>query len=428
MTTWFRGAILASILPSLCYIGNGNMVRESHRYIEVVESFIISEPSSRRLAGVTDPLVAGHVQVVEPELKSWLESPTGTATASVVVLIILLGGAYGFHVLRKRQMLRYRLALDQSVQQRTRELDKGYEELRKSCHELEETNAALRNSNSVLESANESLAWANAQLSHSNRMFEHRLKKLRKALETNKEILDITAHDLKNPLSGTIGIACILWEDLIAAPEFETRQHCIEHSLLLKSASEKMLFIVEELLDKHRKGLEATLYKERIDLNELVHEVIQWNHRQAAGKGITLNFLPSDGEIPVIVDISAMQRVADNLVSNAVKYTPLHTHVWVRTFIEGRVARVEIEDEGPGLTEQDKMRAFGRNVRLTAQPTAGEQSTGLGLYVVKQLIDQHNGEVGVDSTFGEGAVFWFEIDLADDVDEKAAEYLMPSVE
>ncbi len=74
---------------------------------------------------------------------------------------------------------------------------------------------------------------------------------------------------------------------------------------------------------------------------------------------------------------------------------------------------VSVRDQGPGLTDDDMKRVFGREERLSAQPTAGEHSTGYGLYIVKQIVEQHDGQVGVESVLGEGSAFWFKIRTAE---------------
>ena len=74
-------------------------------------------------------------------------------------------------------------------------------------------------------------------------------------------------------------------------------------------------------------------------------------------------------------------------------------------------ALLQVLDEGPGLTEEDLGKVFGKMQRLSAKPTAGEHSTGLGLYIVKQLVEEHGGEVGVNSVSGQGATFWFKLPL-----------------
>jgi signal transduction histidine kinase len=126
----------------------------------------------------------------------------------------------------------------------------------------------------------------------------------------------------------------------------------------------------------------------------------------------------------------------DNLISNAIKYSPHGKNVIVRIAVadaphdEGQrkklhtprsayrstsssVIRFEVRDEGPGLTDDDKLKLFGKFARLSAQPTGGEHSTGLGLSIVKKMVDAMDGSVYCESTLGKGSAFFVELPVAD---------------
>jgi signal transduction histidine kinase len=122
-------------------------------------------------------------------------------------------------------------------------------------------------------------------------------------------------------------------------------------------------------------------------------------------------------------DKNATLQILDNLLSNAVKYSPYGRNVWVRVLDDyesllidttprgsllapsQEYVRIEIQDEGPGLTEEDKQKIFGKFTRLSAKPTAGEHSTGLGLSIVKKMVEGMSGKVWVESEEGKGATF-----------------------
>ena len=103
--------------------------------------------------------------------------------------------------------------------------------------------------------------------------------------------------------------------------------------------------------------------------------------------------------------MSITLQVFENLVSNAVKYSPPGKKIFVRLKAEAGVVRFEVEDQGPGLSKEDQKKLFGKFARLSAKPTGGEHSTGLGLSIVKRLVEAMNGKVWCESELGMGAKF-----------------------
>ncbi len=274
----------------------------------------------------------------------------------------------------------------------------------------------LREKKEAIEQAYEELTWTNAELLRSNQALEERTNQLKKALETNKEILGITAHDLKNPLGGIIGLASLMMLD--ATDDSITLEKSFnEHMPSLKDEAERMLQIIKDLLDTHRNEEEVVLRKEKVLINDIVAPILRRNEQQAQVKSIDLHYA-SETNTMVEIDVMAIQRVLDNYVSNAIKYSPHHSNVWITIKSANLIPGddeitdsvcVMVKDEGPGLTEADKQKVFGKLQRLSAKPTNGEHSTGLGLYIVKSLVEAHGGQVGVTSKAGEGAAFWFKL-------------------
>jgi signal transduction histidine kinase len=105
-------------------------------------------------------------------------------------------------------------------------------------------------------------------------------------------------------------------------------------------------------------------------------------------------------------------EVLDNLISNAVKYSPQGKNIYIRLNISNEAVAVEVQDEGPGLSDEDKKHLFGKFARLSARPTAGEHSTGLGLSIVKRMVEAMNGRVWCESELGKGAKFCVELPKA----------------
>ncbi len=109
----------------------------------------------------------------------------------------------------------------------------------------------------------------------------------------------------------------------------------------------------------------------------------------------------------ICADKLRLRQVLDNLISNAVKFSPENTTIKVHAIHKEKTWRIEVIDQGPGINEKDRLRLFKDFARLSAQPTAGEKSTGLGLAICKRIIEAHGGQIGVESKSGRGATFWF---------------------
>ena len=108
-----------------------------------------------------------------------------------------------------------------------------------------------------------------------------------------------------------------------------------------------------------------------------------------------------------MADPHRLRQVIDNLISNAIKFSPPGSTVQVSAQRMPSGWRINVQDEGPGVTPSDRERLFQDFARLSARPTGGEKSTGLGLAITRRVVEAHNGQIGVDSEPGHGANFWF---------------------
>lgn len=228
---------------------------------------------------------------------------------------------------------------------------------------------------------------------------------MRLNLEKN-EFMGIAAHDLKNPLTSI----SLLAESLQDAGENlapATRQ---ERLGAIARASSDMNRIVTSLLDVN--AIEAgrmNLDFAAFDLLPLVRQVLMDYEQRAGAKGITLHLKHQEEVLRVYAASLEVKQVLDNLVSNAVKYSPPGRSVWVALAEMPGAVFLEVKDEGAGLTESDRANAFKRFARLSNRPTGGEGSTGLGLSIVKRLVEAMHGRVWVESEPGKGSAFCIEL-------------------
>jgi signal transduction histidine kinase len=152
-------------------------------------------------------------------------------------------------------------------------------------------------------------------------------------------------------------------------------------------------------------AFDITIRREPVDIAALVGEVVNANQPSAANKqqALTVSAPPN---FVTMCDADRMREAIDNLVSNAIKYSPIGGKIAVVVSHEANNTIIRIADEGAGLSPEDLGRLFGRFQRLSAKPTAGESSTGLGLSIVKRIIDMHGGQVTANSPGpGKGSTF-----------------------
>ncbi len=227
-------------------------------------------------------------------------------------------------------------------------------------------------------------------------------RSLRELNDEKNEFLGIVAHDLKNPLSNISMLAKVLREEAqtLAPEEVE------EFSGDIQMASGRMFDLITNLLDVNAIENKAVrLTPIPFDLTEVAQYVASDYRGRAEAKQISINFeIPPDNTM-VFADKSSTIQILDNLVSNAIKYSPPEKRIFLRLRKQEQSVVVEVQDEGQGLTDEDKRKLFGKFARLSAQPTGGEHSTGLGLSIAKKLAIAMNGDIWCESEVGKGAKF-----------------------
>jgi signal transduction histidine kinase len=230
---------------------------------------------------------------------------------------------------------------------------------------------------------------------------------LREANDLKTELLAIAAHDLKNPLAAVMSFA-----ELIESPkQMEKTAH---YARIIRDLANQMLHIITELLNMQLiEAGKMQLHKRPIDLAQLTEILIYIHQQRASEKQQTIEFF-AEGKCMVNADENRLREIIDNLVGNAIKYSPKEKKIIVRVArvakqseSEGESVVVSVKDYGQGLSEEDKEKLFGKFQRLSAKPTGGESSTGLGLSIVKQLVELHGGRVWAESEgLGAGATFF----------------------
>jgi signal transduction histidine kinase len=148
------------------------------------------------------------------------------------------------------------------------------------------------------------------------------------------------------------------------------------------------------------------LLTEPVGLARVLDKTVERHHLLASTKGISVDLAtPFDPDIAITADPWRLRQVMDNLLSNAVKFSPAGGAVRVYAERLDGGWRISVADDGPGIRPEDRARLFQPFTRLSAH--GGERSTGLGLAITQRIVEAHGGQIGVDSTHGGGATFWF---------------------
>jgi signal transduction histidine kinase len=223
--------------------------------------------------------------------------------------------------------------------------------------------------------------------------------------QDKNEFLGIAAHDLKNPLSAIQGYAEMIIEDCDDMPKSEI----IDVSRLILNSSRQMFELVRNLLDVNAiESGKINAEPSCVDILSTVQTLVDSYSERAKTKNISLQLHQKNNPYYALVDKNALHQILDNLISNAVKYSPYGKHVNIRMRQFEKTVGCEIQDEGQGLSETDQKKLFGKFTRLTPEPTGKEDSTGLGLFIVKKLVEAMNGNVWCESELGKGTSFFLE--------------------
>ncbi|MGH6769338.1 MAG: ATP-binding response regulator [Xanthobacteraceae bacterium] len=271
-----------------------------------------------------------------------------------------------------------------------------YEQLNEATVQLEER---VRQRTRALTSANHRLTsqWA----------------RLRRANEFKNEILGTVAHDLKNPLSVILGRAEMINEIASMSPlPLEKIKEQIGH---IRGSAMQLTGMVNDLIaDAMMGALDISVRPEPVDLSAMLAEIVTSNRALAERKRQSIQ-LASPPFRWSSCDPDRLREAVDNLVSNAIKYSPVGGKIELSLNGDDSVTVISVKDYGPGLSEEDITRLFGRFQRLSAKPTGGESSTGLGLSIAKRIAELHGGSIEAESPgLGQGSTFTIRMPMTAD--------------
>jgi PAS domain S-box-containing protein len=218
------------------------------------------------------------------------------------------------------------------------------------------------------------------------------------------DMIRLASHDLRNPLSTIIGFLDLLHMD---RKNLQPRQ--LEAVTMSMELAEQMQNIIKDILSLERYQQDTT-YK-MLDIYTVVQQVTEQLAPQASAKRLTIESNLGERPMVVIGDTTQLREAVRNLVTNAVKYTREGGHVTVSLDNNTQEVCFQVEDNGIGIPKDLQDRLFEPFYRAPNEETRGTQGTGLGLYLVKSVIERHNGQVFFHSEHGKGSTFGFSLPL-----------------
>lgn len=241
----------------------------------------------------------------------------------------------------------------------------------------------------------------NGLLKKQNELIQRQNSKLAQFNAEKNSLISVVSHDLNGPFTSIKMWSQILLSDVsnFTADQkkalYRIQSSADNGELLIRD----MLYIEKEEIKHH------TLNLEELDVNAFLDDIVHTYQPQAQQKEIIIHYAPEADPVLFISDRYIISRICENLLSNAIKFTPRGKKVWVRLIDAADAIHIAVEDEGVGIAREDIPYLFSKYRKISSMPTEGEYSTGLGLSIVKRLVEELNGKIVCKSDPGIGSVF-----------------------
>jgi len=256
-----------------------------------------------------------------------------------------------------------------------------------------------------------------SELKLSNEQLEATVEALKRLDRLRADFLNALSHDLRIPLTSIIGYAELL-QDAQNPPLGPDEQEYVTHII---DACRRMESMLEELLDYARLEVgRIKLHIEPVDPHALLDETFMFFRPLAEQKHLKLNAEVPETLPEALVDPDRLRQILNNLISNAIKYTPPGGSITVRACLQDDCVVFEVQDTGYGLSDEDKQHLFEKFYRSSRPEIQREQGSGIGLALIKGVIEAHGGHIEVVSKVGKGSLFLFTLPAKEATAEPAA--------
>lgn len=229
----------------------------------------------------------------------------------------------------------------------------------------------------------------------------------RQAQEMQNVFISTVSHELKTPVALIKGYAAtlsredVMWDTAIVR----------EYSTVIEEEADRLTALIENLLTASKIQAERTVHLDigEVRIDQMAERALERFKVQSPTHTVSLNFPP---DFPVVPgDATRLRQVLDNLISNAIKYSPEGGAIEVGGTFDDKAVTIYVRDQGVGLSEQDQERIFDRFYRVDGALSRKTQGTGLGLYLAKSIVEAHGGQMSVDSQPGRGSTFYVSLPL-----------------
>lgn len=248
---------------------------------------------------------------------------------------------------------------------------------------------------------NEIIASQNVEMANKNEDLEH-------LIEENQALMGILAHDLRSPFTKISGLVNLLEQE----EEQSEREIYIKYT---KDICKDSLQLIQDTIDVseifNNKNVDKERKNEEFYPSEILLNLSNSFNAVAKDKNIELVVNNTLENLKICNAKEYLNRVFDNLLSNAIKFSPANSKVVFSANQVNNKVVFSIKDSGPGFTDEDKKQLFMRFKKLSARPTGNEASSGLGLFIVKQLVSAMGGDIQVISEYGKGTEFIVELPI-----------------
>jgi len=220
-------------------------------------------------------------------------------------------------------------------------------------------------------------------------------------------VFKMNTHDLKNPLSSIFSLSGI------PINSFNDTEEISQTMSVIHNASKIMMSLINNNLEFLNVSSEnIQLEKKPIDVVSLINQIVEINNALAKNKFQKIIYTYPNYDCIILSDTSKMYQAINNIVGNAIKFSPFNKNIWIDVTKSDDKIKIQIKDEGPGFKKDEVDTVLIKFGKHSATPTGDEISTGLGLLITKQIINLSEGEIYLESKEGKGATFTLEFPQA----------------